>query len=583
LYKNTYCFNNFLKILGSSLLNENNLPKNLHDIKEVLIKSIEKEVKNHPNYSNCTEEEFLYLNSKCWSKFFAMLKQYDYDSRMPLRLFIEPLTESTLLLIRKSSISTFTKTDLSQIYKQNQVDTIKSFFNSNINNSKQLDANEANDLTAVFTSIKCINEYLIDFFPHLLLPTACGSWTAVSSSSDESTSITTNNSAFQFINMLTDNLAMSNKDFLNNFHSCLHKIKHLDLLGAKIKTILRYFEINTNESLEYDGDLMETESADVNGHQTLVTSEFTLNTVLASFRNLISKRCEFFRNLCIFINLVDRFNEKLHVSRQISTETFQAFFSISLNTMNSYCYLKWLSEVYPLRVEKSLWEKNFRRTVDILEDASFSNFKDASDYSQLLLKVYIQSMAKLATPSSVYSSAVKHKVKPNEIFTNLIHTALSLVWPMNIDATCDFIKYLMFNVQYIHLSSYCFQTKWQSNTKNLRHFLSAHCCLFFDNINQSINLFLKASYNLEKDQNLKRLMKLNSNVIVGTPSKMNEENMTLMSYYTKVIHYFDLNGNLEAAIELIQNALLKCHFNLASKVKYILNNFAFDYRVYYCI
>ena len=216
-----------------------------------------------------------------------------------------------------------------------------------------------------------------------------------------------------------------------------------------------------------------------------------------------------------------------------------------------------------MRVENSLWEKNFRRTVDILEDASFSNFKYVNDYNQLLLKVYLQSTDKL----SIQSRSSKSTVKPNEIFSSLIQTTLELVWPMNIGATCDFIKYLMFNVQYIHLNSYCFQTKWQANTKNLRHFLSAHCCLFFDNINQSINLFLKASYNLEKDQNLKRLMKLNSNLVVGTPSKMNEENMTLMSYYTKVIHYFDLNGNLEAAIELIQNALLKCHFNLASKVR----------------
>ena len=127
----------------------------------------------------------------------------------------------------------------------------------------------------------------------------------------------------------------------------------------------------------------------------------------------------------------------------------------------------------------------------------------------------------------------------------------------------------MFHVQYIHLNNYCNQTKWLSTSKNLRFFLLAHCCLFFDNIDQSINLFLKASYNLDKDQNLRRLMKLN-NQIMPNANEFNDENLILMNYYTKVIHYFDLNGNLEAAIELIQNALLKCHFNEASKVNFLI-------------
>lgn len=63
-------------------------------------------------------------------------------------------------------------------------------------------------------------------------------------------------------------------------------------------------------------------------------------------------------------------------------------------------------------------------------------------------------------------------------------------------------------------------------------------------------------------------MKLN-NQIMPNANDINDENRILMNYYTKVIHYFDLNGNLEAAIELIQNALLKCHFNEASKVNFL--------------
>lgn len=40
----------------------------------------------------------------------------------------------------------------------------------------------------------------------------------------------------------------------------------------------------------------------------------------------------------------------------------------------------------------------------------------------------------------------------------------------------------------------------------------------------------------------------------------------LLSYYLKIIHYYDLNGDIEAAIELVQNALLMFQFDLKSKV-----------------
>lgn len=162
------------------------------------------------------------------------------------------------------------------------------------------------------------------------------------------------------------------------------------------------------------------------------------------------------------------------------------------------------------------------------------------------------------------------------------------------------IKYFLYNTQYIHLNSYCLMTKWWIGGKNLRFFLLGHCCLFFNNIDQSISLFLKASYNLEKDQYLKILMKLSDNkpslaltvhqnrsskpvkvsrrsIVINSNSgikkdsdsnfDMDDENLMLLDYYTKIIHYYDLNGNLEAAIELIQNALLKCQFDLKSKSK----------------
>lgn len=48
---------------------------------------------------------------------------------------------------------------------------------------------------------------------------------------------------------------------------------------------------------------------------------------------------------------------------------------------------------------------------------------------------------------------------------------------------------------------------------------------------------------------------------------IDDENAILLDYYTKVIHYYDLNGNIEASIELIQNGLLKCQFDSSSTSK----------------
>ena len=144
----------------------------------------------------------------------------------------------------------------------------------------------------------------------------------------------------------------------------------------------------------------------------------------------------------------------------------------------------------------------------------------------------------------------------------------------------------------------------------------ANCCLFFNNIDQSIDLFLKASHSLSNDSILKKLMKLTSienpanydqkpsssnkrksiNILRGSSQmdssaifnntsiieifdklKSNQNgdeaddettencDKNLLSYYLKIIHYYDLNGDIEAAIELVQNALLMFQFDLKSK------------------
>ena len=86
---------------GQHISSEDSQLKTLNELKEIIIKSIEKAVQSHPNYANVTEEEFLALNSKYWSKYYTMLKQYDYDSRAPLGFFVDPHNESIILLIRK--------------------------------------------------------------------------------------------------------------------------------------------------------------------------------------------------------------------------------------------------------------------------------------------------------------------------------------------------------------------------------------------------------------------------------------------------------------------------------------------------
>lgn len=171
---------------------------------------------------------------------------------------------------------------------------------------------------------------------------------------------------------------------------------------------------------------------------------------------------------------------------------------------------------------------------------------------------------------------------------------------MNLDDGLYWIKYLFFNIQYIHLINYCQCTKWNSFSVNLRSFIMGHCCLYLNKIDESINFFLRASYNLEKDDYLKKFLKLgmeNNSVrselvqannqiktsrrsiiinrsSIGTADKSiidnavnTNENALLLEYYSITIHYYELSKHLEAAIELIQNALLKCQFDAKSKSK----------------
>ncbi|RMZ92945.1 nuclear pore complex protein Nup160-like [Brachionus plicatilis] len=121
-----------LGILGVNVSDAMGFHLSNDEIKEKIIQSIEQAVQSHPNFGSVSEEEFLALNMKFWSKYYTMLKQYDFDSRLPLGCFIEPKNESIILLIRKNSVSVYSRADLSQFYQTASIDSIKSFLPNNI-------------------------------------------------------------------------------------------------------------------------------------------------------------------------------------------------------------------------------------------------------------------------------------------------------------------------------------------------------------------------------------------------------------------------------------------------------------------
>lgn len=99
-------------------------------------KILKLKVLNYPNIQNVTdEEEFLEITCKCWSKFYSMLLQYDYDACLPLGIFVDDAKDLRILIrkaittffkriiyfnkffIQQNSISSFLPADLSEIYE----------------------------------------------------------------------------------------------------------------------------------------------------------------------------------------------------------------------------------------------------------------------------------------------------------------------------------------------------------------------------------------------------------------------------------------------------------------------------------
>jgi hypothetical protein len=296
-----------------------------------------------------------------------------------------------------------------------------------------------------------------------------------------------------------------------------------------------------------------------------IESEFVINCVLSGFKHLIIKRHEFFRNFCILLTLIKRYNDKLSacvnmlgsnkIDEKLSSQIKQL-----INLFNGYETVKWSCDIYPYPIHKSCLDANLRRTHDLQVDAlSSTSVISAKDYDQTVLKLFIQTFAKhvLTSASVVEMSTYWLPLVSDKIFR--------LLWPQN-NGNCDFIRFLMHNVQYVHLNSLCTFMKWCTEGKYMRYFLLGHCCLYWNEIDKSIDLFLKASFNLD-DQIIRNFLLV--------------DEINSLNYYTKIIHYYDLNGNVDAIIELIHKAIpsCKCEVN-RSKLYCILFKSYMDLEYY---
>lgn len=103
----------------------------------------------------------------------------------------------------------------------------------------------------------------------------------------------------------------------------------------------------------------------------------------------------------------------------------------------------------------------------------------------------------------------------------------------------------------------------------------AHCCLFSDEIDKSVDLFLKASINLENDSILKEFLN------IKPIANANESSNISINYYTRIIRYYEFNGNTDAIIDLVHKAIPACKLEInRSKLYCILFKSYMDLEYY---
>lgn len=604
-----------LGVLASTNFNPKRTINNNDEMKTLIIQSIEREVQSHPSYENCAEEDFLYLTSKCWSKFYTMLKQYDYDSRSPVGLFVDKDNESLIILIRKNALSVYNRADISQFYKDSQVESVKTYLKKKYNQNFD---NEAHEIVKLLTCIKSLSGSL------KLIEISNNSNAQLNSNE----TLNTKQSNFHSINSLTDSLIFTDQNILNEIYTHLSGLSDVTNLNKIIQLIMNIFESEAHQAEHVSTDNME-ENMDLEispnsslsnlSDQDFLRSEFSINCILASFFGRVVKRYDFLKSLTVLINIIRRFFEKLRISRELSSQIIKENYEKVMLNLNGYEYLKWLNEIYPVRVAKVDIDKNLQRITDLIDDyVEYNNAVDtrhASKYDQVLIKSFIQSCKhKNIFDLNLMLRAI-NLTHYDDIYNHFMSHILKIIWPSNSEMYFNLIKHFLFNAQYSHLNNFCIYTKWMQKGKNLRYFLLANCALFFNNIDQSIDMFLKASHLINNDQMLKSFIKLvrftdsasiaddltqslktknRKSINIVRSNQLNncsmldnstnaeifekllvnkqkvrlqfeKEDEILLKFYIKVIHYFDLNGNIEASIELVQNALLMFQFDSQSR------------------
>ena len=558
-----------LGILRSSEEFKSGSKKSDEELKEILIESIECEVHSHPNVANCTEEDFLYLNSKCWSKFYTMLKQYDYDSRLPIGFHFDSHNESMFMLIRKNSLSLFSFMDISQINKQSQMESVKFYLKENGLDENLLNI-QGKDLLSLCMAVNVIN---------------LGSRFIQSDSSNDFNPVV---STAQSINSLIDVLLKS--DEINVLAEISNNLNQINGLVQTIELVVDIFE---RELANHEIDRMEEESSFAIGGQTL-NSEFTVNSFIAGFYHLVEKRFQFLKGLTILTLVLQRLYEKFGILREITLEISRRYSEPLIQLLNGYEYLKWLSAIRPIHVSNQDLEKNRKRVYD-LADGFAEDSSIFLNQNQLLLKLFLLDVKNRSLFDLNALSQSIHLFKFDQINSYFLCKSLKLAWPSNLNESTSILKYLMINAQYVHIDNYCQMTKWSKEGKHLRYFLLANSCLFFNDISKSIDLFLRASLNINDDRILKNFIKIqtsvlpndakrkkmtinsnNSSYIQNMSTLLNDQidnyeleidEKVLLNYYTKVIHYYELNENFEAEIELVQNALVISRFDTHSRSK----------------
>jgi hypothetical protein len=198
-------------------MNESEMPNSAESLKELIIQVIENEAQN------CTEEdEFLDVANECWSRFYSILLQYNDDARFPLGLYIDQKQEQ-VLLVRKNSLSVFTKADLTQVYNLRQLsaDTLKPYFD-NFSSRLVKDSRTLKDLNGLFSVLNCINEYFLK----------C---TSMYETSDSTSDMDCENSV---INMLIDRLTAEFECFLSDIEASLKRITNF---SQTVEILIDYF------------------------------------------------------------------------------------------------------------------------------------------------------------------------------------------------------------------------------------------------------------------------------------------------------------------------------------------------------